>query len=87
MSAPEPVRLTPTQRLHEVTLAALTRSSRPPVESVELSRNAKGDAQFTVSVVTHEGETLKDAADRAMIEFDRLCANYPTPDGTVRRTA
>lgn len=82
----EPARLTPTQRLHEVTLAALTKTSRPPVESVEISRNAKGDAQFTVSTVTLDGESLADANDRAQVEFDRLCAKYPTPDGTTRRT-
>ena len=83
----EPQRLTPTQRLHEVTLAALTKTSRPPSESVEISRNAKGDAQFTVSVVTQEGESLADANDRAQVEFDRLCAKYPTAEGTVIRLA
>lgn len=81
MNAPEPVKLTPTQRLHEVTLAALTKTSRPPSESVEISRNAKGDAQFTVSVVTVEGETLASANDRAQKEYDRLCKQYPHTNG------
>jgi len=86
MSVQEPVRLTPTQRLHEVTLAALTKTSRPPAESVEISRNAKGDVQFTVTAVTtEEGETLQEIADRAQIQFDRLSTKYPTAEGTSRR--
>jgi hypothetical protein len=43
-------RPTPSQRLHEVTMAALTRPHAEPESSVEISRNAKGDFQFTVTV-------------------------------------
>lgn len=81
----EQPKLTPTQRLHEVTIAALTRESRKAAESVEISRNAKGDVQFTVSVAAQDGETLKDASDRAEIAFDHLSTKYPTAEGTARR--
>jgi len=47
---PEPRRLTPTERLHEVTMAAMTRAATPPEHSVEITRNAKGVAQFEVTV-------------------------------------
>lgn len=86
MSTVEPRRPTPTERLHEVTIAALTQRQRPQSETVELSRNARGDVQFTVSVTVLDGETLKDASDRAEIAFDHLASKYPTADGTTRRT-
>ena len=81
----QPRHLTPTQRLHEVTIAALTKQQRPPAETIELSRNAKGDVQFAVSVVPQDGESLKDASDRAEILFDHLSTKYPTAEGTARR--
>jgi broad specificity phosphatase PhoE len=63
---PEPPRLTPTQRLHEVTLAALNRSSPAKGGSVEVSRNAKGDWQFDVSATADDGETLDECAARVL---------------------
>lgn len=41
---------TPTARLHEVTMAALNRRPSEPVSDVTISRNAKGDFQFEVTV-------------------------------------
>lgn len=40
----------PTVRLHEVTMAALNRRPSEPVSDVTISRNAKGDFQFEVTV-------------------------------------
>lgn len=53
-----PRRLTPTERLHEITLAALHRTPVKASEEVEISRNAKGDYQFRVAGVAGEGEDL-----------------------------
>jgi hypothetical protein len=62
----EPPRLTPTQRLHEVTLAALHRNPIKASEEVEISRNAKGDYQYTVQGVAGEGDKLADVANRVL---------------------
>jgi hypothetical protein len=70
-------RLTPTQRLHEVTMQALTRAPRAPSEGVEITRNAKGDWQFTVSAATQEGESLEDAIHRAELHAGRLEESFP----------
>jgi hypothetical protein len=43
----EPRRLTPTERLHEVTMAAMTRPTAPPEHSCDLTRNAKGATQIS----------------------------------------
>jgi hypothetical protein len=67
MSEPnETPRLTPTQRLHEVTLAALHRTPVKASEEVEISRNAKGDYQYTVQGVAGEGDKLADVANRVL---------------------
>lgn len=70
----EPVRLTPTQRLHEVTMAALTRPPALPEHSIELTRNAKGDVQISLTVRGHGLEAVLYDAQEA---FDRLCQKYP----------
>ena len=67
-------RPTPSQRLHEVTMAALTRAHAEPESAVEITRNAKGDYQFTVTVRgtdVHACETLA----RGVVE--RLAEQYP----------
>jgi hypothetical protein len=64
--AAEAPRLTPTQRLHEVTLAALNRTSPSKTPSVEISRNAKGDWQFDVTASPDDGETLSECAARVL---------------------
>jgi hypothetical protein len=57
-------RLTPTERLHEITLAALHKTPVKASESVELTRNAKGDWQFTVAGVAGEDDSLAAVALR-----------------------
>src|SRR5438046_1491753 len=57
-----------------------TQERQPPSSSVELSRNAKGEMQFTVKVAhvdPHEAETV------AKNIAARLRATYPMNDGTV----
>jgi hypothetical protein len=67
MSAPEtPRRLTPTERAHEIMLAALHRTPVKASEEVEITRNAKGDYQFRVAGVAGEGEELKAVALRVL---------------------
>lgn len=61
-----PPRLTPTQRLHEVTLTALHRTPVKSSEQVEVSRNAKGDYQFSVAGVAGEDESLAKVASRVL---------------------
>lgn len=67
-------RLTPTQRLHEVTMQALNRQPRDPECGVELTRNAKGDVQIAV---TARGADVGEVGKAAELEFDRLCEKYP----------
>lgn len=74
-----PRRLTPTERLHEVTMAAMHRQPSPPEHAVEVSRNAKGVAQFTVTVRGHD---LDEVLLLAMDSYDKLGRRYPYPDET-----
>ena len=67
-------RPTPSQRLHEVTMAALTRPHAEPESAVELTRNAKGDVQIGVTV---RGPDAVLAEQRACEIFDRLVTKYP----------
>lgn len=59
-------RMTPTERAHEIMLAALHRTPVRKDESVEITRNAKGDYQYTVAGVVGEGETLDAIANRVL---------------------
>jgi hypothetical protein len=61
-----PARLTPTQRLHEITLAALHRTPVKASEEIEVTRNAKGDYQFRVAGVAGEDESLARVAARVL---------------------
>lgn len=54
----------------------LTRPQRHTQESVEITRNAKGDYQYTVSAATQEGETLEACALRAQELADTLAKAY-----------
>lgn len=80
MEANEP-RLTPTQRLHEVTMQALSRTPREHECSVELTRNAKGDVQIAVA---SKGGDVSTAGAEAQAEFDRLCVEYPRENGATK---
>jgi hypothetical protein len=77
---PEPPRLTPTQRLHEVTMAALSRTPSMPEHSCELTRNAKGATQISLTV---RGFGPREVVDRAVELYDFLRARYPLPSGYV----
>lgn len=73
-------RQTPTERLHEVTMAALQRSAAPPEHAVEISRNAKGDFQFSVTVRGFDVEQVYvDATSIA----SRLAGLYPRENGAA----
>lgn len=72
----EPRRLTPTERLHEVTMAALARRPAETEHSIELSRNAKGVAQFSITV---RGSDLDSVVMSAVSRFDFLNHRYPYP--------
>ena len=73
----EPRRLTPTERLHEVTMAAMSRAPSPPEHSVEITRNAKGVAQFEVTV---RGYDLNDVVERALAVYSELDIAQPYPE-------
>jgi hypothetical protein len=69
-----PRRLSPSERLHEITMAALTRAASPPEQTVELTRNAKGDVQVSLTVRGHDLDAVLGQAQAA---FDALLAKYP----------
>jgi hypothetical protein len=70
-------RLTPTERLHEVTMAAMSRAPSPPEHSVEITRNAKGVAQFEVTV---RGYNLNEVLQSALAVFQSLEGELPYPE-------
>ena len=74
MSADETRRLTPTERLHEVTMTALSRTPAAPEHTVGLTLNAKGDVQIEV---TGRGTDLEALAASVEAAFDALCEKYP----------
>jgi hypothetical protein len=75
MSSEEaPRRLTPTERLHEVTMAALQRAAAPPEHTVGLTLNAKGDVQIEV---TGRGHVLDALVESVSAQFDVLREQYP----------
>jgi hypothetical protein len=78
MSAEEPRRLTPTERLHEVTMSALQRTPAAPEHTVGLTLNAKGDVQIEV---TGRGTDLEGLAESVTATFDALCEKYPRGNG------
>lgn len=67
-------RMTPTERLHEVTMASLARRPAETEHTVEISRNAKGIAQFSISV---RGSDLDAVVESAVAKFGVLTALYP----------
>lgn len=73
-------RLTPTQRLHEVTMAALTRAPSAPEHSCDLTRNAKGATQIGLTVRGHDAAEVVALACEL---YDGLRARYSLPSGYV----
>jgi hypothetical protein len=81
MTTPEPERrLTPTERLHEVTMAVVQRAPSPPEHSVEITRNAKGVAQFEVTV---RGYDLDALLAQAQASFASLSEALPYSNGAA----
>ena len=74
--APEPRRLTPTERLHEVTMAAMGRRPAEPESSVTITRNAKGVFQFEVTV---RGPDVSECDMAARYIANALAEAYPYP--------
>ena len=74
----EPRRLTPTERLHEVSMAAIQRTTAAPEHTVGLTLNAKGDVQIEV---TGRGTDLEGLAASVQAAFDGLCEKYPRGNG------
>lgn len=70
----EPRRLTPTERLHEVTMQALTRTPLPSEHTVDISRNAKGQVQWAVAV---RGSDIDEVVRIATEKADELATRYP----------
>lgn len=62
---------------------ALSRTTKHPTEGVDLTRNAKGETQISVSGGTHEGETLEECAARVSAVYIDLRARFPLPSGFV----
>jgi hypothetical protein len=71
-------KLTPTERLYELSMAWAQRGPLPAEQSVDISRNAKGDYQFSVTVRGHE---IDDVLARAMAAARQLEQTYPRAVG------
>jgi hypothetical protein len=76
----EPTKLTPTQRLHEVTMTALARTPAAPEHTVGLTLNAKGDVQIEV---TGRGTDLDALCGDVAATFDALRIKYPRENGAA----
>jgi len=72
-----PRRLTPTERAHEIMLAALHRTPVKASEEVEITRNAKGDYQYRVAGVAGEDESLAKVANRVLSIAKNLDLDLP----------
>jgi hypothetical protein len=73
VSAPER-RQTPTERYHEAMLAFAARTAAPPESAIDITRNAKGDYQYTVTVRGHDPDA---ALAKALELSDAIAAKYP----------
>lgn len=81
MSEPER-RLTPTERLYELSMAWAQRGPAPAEQSIDITRNAKGEYQFSV---TARGHDLDDVLARAQAAADTLAQRYPRADGEAAK--
>ena len=59
---------------HEALMAALARTPRPPIQTVTMSRNAKGDVQWEVAC---SGEDVFKCEQEAAEIHDRMTRRYP----------
>jgi hypothetical protein len=67
-------RLTPTERLFELSMAHAQRSSALPEHTVDISRNAKGQVQFAVAIRGTDAQAVLDEAMRVAAVLE---AAYP----------
>jgi hypothetical protein len=75
---PKPVRLS----LSDILALMLTRGGGER-DSIELTRNAKGETQIAVTVRTTETRDLLEAESEAKDVYNRLRATYPLSSGYV----
>lgn len=68
---------TPTQFARKLALAVAQRPAIKASEEIEVSRNAKGDWQFSVQGVREEAETLEDACRRVLLIAERIADQFP----------
>jgi hypothetical protein len=73
-------RPTPSQRLHEVTMAALARRPAEPEHTVGLTLNAKGDVQIEV---TGRGPDLDALSAAVLAQFEWLREQFPRGNGAA----
>jgi hypothetical protein len=75
------------ERLLDKALDAFTafmeRPARGADEKVTLKRNSKGETQPEIECVRQDGESFAQMVARARVEYERLCARYPTPNGAA----
>lgn len=69
-------RQTPTERLYDVAMAAITRRPTEPEHTVEISRNARGIVQLGLTV---KGSDLDALIEAATAHFGALDTKYPYP--------
>lgn len=72
-----PPRLTLSQRLHEISLAAIQRPASPPEHSVEITRNAKGVHQYEITI---RGFDVAEVVQKALDVRAQLDELLPYPD-------
>ena len=72
-----PPRLTLSQRLHEISLAAIQRPASPPEHSVEITRNAKGVHHYEVTI---RGFDVAEVVQKALDVRAKLDELLPYPD-------
>ena len=72
-----PQRDTPTQFARKLALAVAQRPAQKASEEVELSRNAKGDWQFSIKGVTGDAETLTACASRVFAIAQTMAQEFP----------
>jgi len=73
-------RMTPTERLYELSMAWAQRGPAPPEQSIDITRNAKGDYQFGVTV---RGADLDEVLERAKAAAAELERTYPRTNGAT----
>lgn len=77
MSVPER-RLTPTERLFELSMAHAQRAAAAPEHTIDVSRNAKGQWQFAVAI---RGTDAQAVLDEAVTIARQLEQQFPFGNG------